>query len=194
MAEGSAVGLGGQDVSDPEVEVRRSVRRRRTVSAYRDGDRIIVLIPATMSRREEAEWVAKMVSKLERKARRAPRSDADLMRRAAQLNAMYFDGLATPTSVRWVSNQNSRWGSCTPSEGTIRLSHRLEKMPTWVQDYVVIHELAHLLVSGHDADFWAWVDRYPQAEKAKGFLIGWMAAQRAGGDASAADELDDGVD
>ena len=49
-------------------------------------------------------------------------------------------------------------------------------MPAWVVDYVLVHELAHLLEAGHDASFWAWVDRYPQAEKAKGYLLGWSAA------------------
>lgn len=173
--------MGGQELSDTEVEVRRSARRRRTVSAYREGTRIIVLIPATMSRAEEHKWVATMVARLERKARRTTRSDADLMQRAAQLNETYFDGRATPSSVRWVSNQNARWGSCTPGDGTIRLSDRLQRMPTWVQDYVLVHELAHLLVSAHDAAFWALVSGFPQAERAKGFLIGWVAAQRAAG-------------
>jgi predicted metal-dependent hydrolase len=51
-------------------------------------------------------------------------------------------------------------------------------MPAWVVDYVLIHELAHLLEPGHDAKFWAWVDRYPQSERAKGYLIGWSAAAK----------------
>jgi predicted metal-dependent hydrolase len=164
------------------------------VSAYRQGERIIVLIPATMSRSEEAKWVATMVARLQRKARRATRSDADLMRRAAQLSAAHLEGLAAPTSVRWVTNQNSRWGSCTPNEGTIRLSDRLARMPTWVQDYVLVHELAHLLVSGHDREFWAWVDRYPHAEKAKGFLIGWVSAQHGAVGEAPTEAMDDGVD
>jgi predicted metal-dependent hydrolase len=160
------------------VEVRRSTRRRRTVSAYRDGDRVIVLIPASMSRAEESEWVAKMLAKLERKAKSPKRSDADLARRAEQLNATYFGGLAVPASVRWVTNQNSRWGSCTVNEKTIRLSDRLQPMPAWVQDYVLAHELAHLLVTDHTPEFWTLVDRYPHAEKARGFLLGWSASQR----------------
>ena len=162
----------------PEVEVRRSRRRRRTVSAYRDGERIVVLIPATMSKRDEATWVADMVARIERSERRKPRSDDDLVARAATLNDDYLGGLAVPTSVRWVSNQSARWGSCTPGDRTIRLSHRLQAMPTWVVDYVLIHELAHLIESGHTPDFWAWVDRYPKAEKAKGYLEGYSSAAR----------------
>ena len=166
------------DEPQPRVEVRRSKRRRRTVSAYREGDRIVVLIPASLSRRQEAEWVETMVARVERaEARRRP-SDDDLMRRATALSHAWLDGRAVPASVRWVDNQRTRWGSCTPVDRTIRLSRRLRDMPAWVVDYVLVHELAHLLESGHDARFWAWVDRYPHAEKAKGYLLGWSTAAR----------------
>jgi predicted metal-dependent hydrolase len=162
----------------PDVEVRRSRRRRRTVSAYRDGDRIVVMIPATMTRAQEAEWVETMVARLERSERRKQLTDDDLMRRATRLNDRHLGGMAAPESVRWVDNQSSRWGSCTPGDRTIRLSSRLQGMPVWVVDYVLVHELAHLLEPGHDEKFWSWVDRYPQAEKAKGYLVGWSAAAR----------------
>eukprot|EP01032_Pedospumella_encystans_P035159 gene35159-39769_t len=159
-----------------EVEVRRSKRRRRTVSAYRDGDRIVVLIPATLTRREEAEWVETMVERIERSEQRRQLSDEDLRDRAWRLSNDYLGGLAVPESVRWVDNQNSRWGSCTPGHRSIRLSVRLQGMPGWVIDYVLVQELAHLLEAGHDAAFWGWVERYPQADKARGFLEGWSAA------------------
>lgn len=165
-------------MDDAEVEVRRSKRRRRTVSAYRDGNRIVVLIPASLSRREEAEWVRTMVQRIEKSERRRRLSDDDLMERAWDLSNRYLGGLAVPESVRWVENQNTRWGSCTPGDRTIRLSARLKAMPGWVIDYVLVHELAHLLESGHDAAFWAWVDRYPRSDKAKGYLEGWSAAAR----------------
>jgi len=161
-----------------EVEVRRSVRRRRTVSAYRDGDRIVVLIPASLSRKQEDEWVQTMVARIEKSERRRRPSDEDLLARAVELSERHLGGLATPESVRWVDNQRSRWGSCTPGDRSIRLSSRLQGMPPWVVDYVVVHELAHLLEPGHDAAFWAWVDRYPQAERAKGYLLGWSAAAK----------------
>ncbi len=64
------------------MEVRRSKRRRRTVSAYRDGDRIVVLIPSWLSRKEEAEWVETMVKRIERSEKRQQLSDDDLMDRA----------------------------------------------------------------------------------------------------------------
>ncbi len=165
-------------MSEADVEVRRSKRRRRTVSAYRDGDRIVVLIPASFSKQDEAEWVREMVAKVERAEQRALLTDDDLLARAAALSDKHLGGLATPDSVRWVTNQNSRWGSCTPGDRSIRLSERLQSMPSWVVDYVLVHELAHLLEPGHDARFWAWVDRYPLAEKAKGYLLGWSEAAR----------------
>ena len=160
------------------VEVRRSKRSRRTVSAYREGDRIVVLVPATLTRAEEAEWVDTMVARIERaEARRRPSDDA-LMERALSLSDRYLGGIAVPESVRWVDNQSSRWGSCTPGDRTIRLSTRLQGMPTWVIDYVLVHELAHLIETHHNDSFWAWVDRYPQAERAKGYLMGWSAAAK----------------
>src|SRR4051794_11032719 len=160
----------------PKVEVRRSKRRRRTVSAYRDGDRIVVLVSASLSRKEEAEWVETMVARVQKSERRAPPSDAELMERALALNDRCLGGLAVPGSVRWVDNQRQRWGSCTPGDRTIRLSVRLQGMPGWVIDYVLVHELAHLIEPGHDAAFWGWVDRYPQSERAKGSLLGWSSA------------------
>jgi predicted metal-dependent hydrolase len=161
---------------DPVVEVRRSRKRRRTVAAYREDDKVVVLVPARFTRAEEQEWVATMLARLERSEKRRRPSDAGLERRAAELSAKYLDGLAEPLQVRWVANQNSRWGSCTPSDRSIRLSMRLQGMPAWVIDYVLVHELAHLIEAGHTPTFWAWVDRYPKAERAKGFLEGVAAA------------------
>jgi len=163
---------------EPQVEVRRSKRRRRTVSAYRDGEKIVVLIPAHMSRKQEAEWVEAMVARVQKSEKVTPPSDAELMDRALTLNDRYLGGLGVPGSVRWVSNQKQRWGSCTPGDRTIRLSVRLQGMPAWVIDYVLVHELAHLIEPGHDEAFWGWVDRYPQAERAKGYLLGWSAAAK----------------
>lgn len=160
----------------PEVEVRRSHRRTRTVSAYRKDGKVIVMIPARFSRAEETEWVDTMLGKLARSEQRGRRTDEHLMRRGRELSREYLDGKARPTSVRWVDNMTTRWGSCTTGEGTIRLSDRLQTMPTWVIDYVLLHELAHLLEPGHNARFWRLVDRFPRSERAKGYLEGIAAA------------------
>src|SRR3954471_22509376 len=99
----------------PVVEVRRSRRRRRTVAAYREDDKVVVLVPARFTRAEEREWVATMLARLDKQEKRRRPSDAGLARRAAELSVRYLDGLARPLTVRWVANQNSRWGSCTPA-------------------------------------------------------------------------------
>jgi predicted metal-dependent hydrolase len=181
---------GGAEVENPPIEVRRSRRRRRTVAAYRDGERVVVLIPARFTAAEEAEWVERMVARLKARERRTPRGDAALATRARELSRRYLDGAVTARSVRWVGNQGSRWGSCTPSDGTIRLSSRLQGMPSWVVDYVLLHELAHLSVPGHGPQFWALLQAYPRTERARGYLEG--VAATAGLDLSdTADDPDD---
>ena len=169
--------------SGPRVEVRRSSRRTRTVTAYRERDTIVVLIPQRMSKTDEHTFVKDMVERvLAREARAsAPRGDEALATRARELAAIYLaqalDQVPEPTSVSWVTNQQQRWGSCTPSTGVIRLSHRLQALPKWVVDYVLLHELAHLVEPTHSARFWSLVGRYPAADKAKGYLEGFLAGQ-----------------
>ena len=162
------------------VEVRRSARRRRTVSAYRDGDRTVVLVPARLTRAEERQWVEVMLERLASQESRLRPSDQQLLSRARELSARHLDGRARPGSVRWAGNQGSRWGSCTPADASIRLSTRLQGMPAWVVDYVLLHELAHLLVPGHGADFWALVASHPRTERARGYLEGVSATAGLG--------------
>jgi predicted metal-dependent hydrolase len=167
----------------PRVEVRRSSRRTRTVTAYRERDTIVVLIPQRMSKAEEQTFVKDMVERvLAREARTsAPQGDDALAVRARELAAVHLApalaNMPEPTAVSWVTNQQQRWGSCTPSTGVIRLSHRLQALPAWVVDYVLLHELAHLVEPTHSRRFWSLVGRYPAAEKAKGYLEGYLAGQ-----------------
>jgi len=171
-----------QGVGIPDVEVRRSRRRRRTVSAYREGARTIVLIPARFTKAEERQWVTTMLDRLAAGDRRRSPSDDELASRAEELSRRYLGGVAKPTSIRWVANQQSRWGSCTPADGTIRISTRVRGMPGYVLDYVVLHELAHLLVPGHGKAFWTLVGGYPRTERARGYLEGVSATAGLGED------------
>jgi len=179
-ADVDAAGPARDPRSGARVEVRRSRRRRRTVSAYRDGDRTVVLIPARFTRAEEDEWVATMLARLARQDRRRRPSDGALARRAGELSARYLGGCARPRSVTWVDNQTSRWGSCTPSDASIRISSRVRGMPSWVLDYVLLHELAHLLEPRHGPAFWALLESYPRTERARGYLEGISAAAGLG--------------
>lgn len=148
------------------------------MSAYRDGERVVVLIPNRFSRAEESEWVDRMLARLATR-QRALTSDEELLARARRLADRYLSEYdLAPESVRWVSNQRWRWGSCTPGDRTIRISDRVRGMPDWVIDYVVLHELVHLIVPTHGSYFWALVGRYPKAERARGYLEGVSAASQ----------------
>jgi len=181
-AAGSPAGDRADDPRLGPVEVRRSRRRSRTVTAYREGDRTVVAIPARFTRAQEREWVRRMLDRLATQEQRRRPSDDQLVRRAAELSSRYLGGRAVPTSVRWSGNQGRRWGSCSVGDGSIRISDRLRGMPPWVTDYVLLHELTHLLHAGHGPEFWAELAAYPRTERARGFLEGFSFAERAPGD------------
>lgn len=163
------------------VEIRRSARRRRTVSARVEQDRVVVLMPQGLTREQEQAHVDDLVGGLRRRAHRRTLERADLLTRAQGLIDTYFSHLpqvaARCASVRWVNNQQSRWGSCTPSSGTIRITDRLRSAPEWVLDAVLVHELAHLAEPTHGAAFQALTARYPRYGEAQAFLAGasWSA-------------------
>lgn len=185
-----SVGSGVYGVLMEHVEVRRSRRRRRSVTAFREGDTVVVSIPARFTRAEEREWVALMTRRLAEKERRRRPSDEALLARATALSRAHLGGLAVPSSVRWVSNQRTRWGSCTPADRSIRISDRVKGAPEYVLDYVLLHELAHLLEAGHGPAFWRLLEAYPRTERARGYLEGLAA----GRDLPPAEEADDVVD
>ncbi len=150
---------------DLPVQIIESTRRKKTVSAKVVGGVLEVRTPMGLHRAERDAHIRQLATRL---ARKRASTELDLPARAAMLAKKY--GLPRPNSIEWSSRQNSRWGSCTPSQGSVRISDRMSGMPKWVVDYVIIHELAHLVHLHHDADFHALVARYPRAERAEGFL------------------------
>ncbi len=153
------------------IEVRRSPRRKKTITAEIVGSALIVSVPERMSRAEEHQWVEKMTRRLAAQRRRDRlNEDGALPRRAEELAGRYLDDVAF-NDIRWVDNQKSRWGSCSVHERSIRLSLEVSDYPGWVRDYVIVHELAHLIVPDHSDRFWELVERYPLTERARGFLI-----------------------
>jgi predicted metal-dependent hydrolase len=161
----------GAEEEFQRVEVRRSRRRKKTISAEIVGDALIISIPERLSRAEEQEWVERMSERMSERRKRDRLNSTELLaRRARELSDLYVDGVR-PRDIAWVTNQKSRWGSCSPSEGSIRLSLALADYPGWVRDYVIVHELAHLIVADHSERFWKIVNRYPLTERARGFLI-----------------------
>lgn len=153
------------------VEIIRSDRRAKTVSAQLKGGVLVVRAPAKMTDKELAPIIANFQKRVERKTRRIPQTDEELEKRAQELNQKYFEGKLRWQSIRYVTNQTTRHGSCTPSLGTIRISDQMAHMPIWVRDYVIVHELAHLQEANHGKRFWKLVNRYPLTERARGYLI-----------------------
>ena len=137
---------------------------------------MVVSVPAALTHEAERTLVLDMVKKLEKKIARRSEPDHDelLLGRAREMDRELFLGIAAPSSVRWVSNQNTRWGSASLRSRKIRLSDRLRSMPQYVQDYVLAHELAHLVEprDGHGARFKAVLARYPRVHDANIFLSG----------------------
>lgn len=160
--------------SEPTIRVLRSDRRAKTISArlVDDGAAIEILAPAAATDAELAPIIDQLKDRLlRRKQKTETADDGALARRAAQLNRQIFDGRLRWSEIRYVANQQKRYGSCTPATGVIRISHRLAAMPAWVRDYVIVHELAHLREANHGPRFWKLVNRYPQTERARGYLI-----------------------
>jgi hypothetical protein len=157
---------------DPEVEVRTSKRRRKSATAYWSEGRIVVVLPGHLRGRERVEMVDWLVARVMSRRPEAAASDDALFARAIQLGRRYVPGV-TPASVRWVTNQHKRWASCTAESGEIRLSHRLQGVPSWVLDAVLVHELAHLVHPDHSGPFHEIAERFPRQKEASTFLEGY---------------------
>jgi predicted metal-dependent hydrolase len=156
----------------PQITVIRSRRRKKTIQTKSSNGRLWIYLPAGMPAKEEQRWIERMVQRNESWAlkKTVKESDGWLQSRAQELNKRFFDGLLEYT-IQFVTNQHSRYGSCTSLDKSIRISDRVKTMPSWVQDYIIIHELAHLLYPDHSKKFWETVNRYKYAERAKGYLI-----------------------
>ena len=154
-----------------EIKIIRSKNRQKTVSARVVGNVFVVQAPARMSEDELQPIIEKLQQRWHKQRVRESLDDKALQQRAQELNRQYFEGKLKWKSIGWVTNQNTRLGSCTPANETIRLSHRLAAMPAFVRDYVIVHELAHLLEANHGPKFWRLVNRYPKTERARGYLM-----------------------
>ena len=154
-----------------ETKIIRSDRRVKTVSARLVDGVMVVRAPAHLSDEELAPIVENLRRRLEKQAKKRELDDGVLQRRARELNKRYFGGRLKWKSIEWTTRQTKRLGSCTPSKGTIRISHRLAEMPAFVRDYVIMHELAHLKEPNHSRRFWKLVNRFPKTERARGYLM-----------------------
>jgi predicted metal-dependent hydrolase len=156
----------------PEVEVRTSARRRKTGVAFWEAGHVVVVVPERMSRTARDGFADQLVKQLLQRTGRRHASDAGLATRAAALADQYLGGVR-PSSIRWSSRQQRRWGSCSLQSREIRIAARLQTVPEWVLDGVIVHELAHLLEAGHTARFYEIANRYPRQSEAHTYLEGF---------------------
>ncbi len=161
-----------EETSRPAVHVRVSARRKKTVAAHWEGDRIVVVVPTHVRGAERDRIATELADRLIRGRPHLHSSDLGLEARAHELADRYLDGVR-PASIRWSGRQKKRWGSCTLTTREIRISERLRAVPTWVLDAVIVHELTHLLEANHSQRFRAIERRYPRMEEADTFLAGY---------------------
>ncbi|PNX54254.1 MAG: hypothetical protein BV458_00105 [Thermoplasmata archaeon M9B2D] len=155
-----------------QITILRSKRRKKTIQTKYEPGHLWIYLPFGMSAKEEQKWIERMIQRVEQRQKKQTlqKSDRWLMQRAKELNKKYFDARLC-FSIKFVMNQNTLYGSCTSFDRTIRISERVKNMPLWVQDYIIIHELTHLLYPNHSKKFWEKVNQYKYAERARGYLI-----------------------
>lgn len=154
-----------------EVEIERSRKRKKTISAQMVDNKLVLKVPWGLSRKQEEGYVARFKDRFENARKKKYPSSEELLERFEKFNKKYFEGKLHINSIKFVSNQNRIFGSCTPLSGTIRISEQLIGVPRWVMDYVIVHEMAHLKHPDHSKDFWEMVNRYRFTERARGYLI-----------------------
>ena len=166
-------------ISEGEIIVIRSTRRKKNISAYRQGGRIVVSIPARMSKADERAMVPEMVAKIRAQEAAATMSEERLSSRVDELLTELAPEISLrPSSVNW-RGMRERWGSCTSTDRTIRISDRLKGAPDYVLDYVLFHEAIHLQYFDHGAEFKAFLSRFPLEAQAEAYLSGYEAAENA---------------
>lgn len=167
------------------IEIRRS-RRRTLAIEVASADRVIVRAPKSMSSSaierflaDRSAWIDRARDRMAERESSAgsPPTDGELSLMRAQAALDLPERVrrwapivgAHPTKVQ-IRNQRSRWGSCSTS-GTLSLNLQLMRQPEWVRDYVVVHELAHLVYQNHGHAFWALVAAcYPRYREARSLL------------------------
>ena len=154
------------------VEILRSSRRKKTISARLSDSRLQIRLPAELSAGDEVAWVRRICKRMIKTNRADPNTaDRWLLDRARRLDAEYLAGHARPLQARFALRLTSSFANVNPRKRVIQVSARLRRAPEWVIDYLLLHEMVHLLVSGHSSEFHELVDRYRYAERAKGYLV-----------------------
>ena len=166
-------------VDEGEILVIRSTRRKKSISAYRQGGRIVISIPSRLSKADEREIVPEMIAKIRNQEASQTPGESDLIARIDQLLSELAPEITErPQSVTWRA-MRERWGSCTSVDRSIRISDRLKLAPEYALNYVLFHEAIHLQYFDHGPQFTEVLARFEDSELASAYLDGFEAAERA---------------
>ncbi len=160
---------------------RKRIRTLRLTVKAPDG-RVQVSAPFHVSERTIAEFVASKASWIATHQERVATQPAPLeagpeterLRRqlkhdAPPLIAYWAERMGVPRPTLTVRRMTSRWGSCNPQRVHINLNVELARRDPELLEYVIVHELAHLIEPSHNERFYAVMDRH---------LPGWRAKRR----------------
>ena len=178
-ADGEGENLTLPGVDEGEIVVIRSTRRKKSIAAYRQGGRIVISIPARLSKADERAIVPEMIAKIRDQEASKTLGEAQLASKIDQLlTELAPEITARPASVVW-RPMRERWGSCTSVDRSIRISDRLKLAPEYALDYVLFHEAIHLQYFDHGDEFTEVLNRFEDSELASAYLDGYEAAERA---------------
>jgi predicted metal-dependent hydrolase len=158
---------------------------RRTVSLCIKDGRLIVRAPFGTSEKKIVEiiekhsaWVEKHLKRSEEKHSRESSLNeeniAELRKLAKKILkvkvAYYAEIMGLKYGRITITGAKTRFGSCS-SKGNISFSYRLMLYPEAAREYVVVHELAHLVEMNHSAKFYAIIARYMPDYKARRSIL-----------------------
>lgn len=163
-------------VGEFEIDVVRKNIRHLILHVKRDG-RVFVSVPWRTSEAEigafvaaREEWIRKSRLKMETLApitempQWTPQEALERFRRLKAMLASWLGRWSETMGVEYkgfrIKAMKSKWGSCNVRTHVLTFNLYLMNWPEECIEYVVVHELAHLLVPDHSADFYAVLDRY----------------------------------
>lgn len=156
--------------SDSEITVRGTVfqlkieesKEKKSATGKRIGQTLFITIPANLHPRQKNQVCSTIIHRI-----MSQTYSAHLKRRVDELNDQFFQREINEIRLK---NNSSNWGSCS-SNKNINLSSRLLLAPDFVLDYIIIHELAHLVHHNHSQTYWKLVERVmPDYMKAEEWL------------------------
>ena len=162
------------------VELELAIERKgvKNVNARLAGSTLSVSAPYGMPQEALDEAVLKLARRLLRRAHASRVNEAHDALKLAREVAKRFPKEPSVQRVMFVTTQRKRWGSYSTRTKTVRLNAAVRRMPRWVLEAVVAHELAHTFHADHSRAFWDLLRRVcPETERAEAFLAGvsWLA-------------------